>query len=124
MAAFKPGNTVAFPLDRRTWRTGTITRREFLGTSRGWLIHADGPNPGPWFAFAKDITAVPAAAVFQRDVKVQVAADSPHYPGRVGCIDEPAVIDGTFGYWLHLTGPAELAWVPAQKLAPALDGGA
>ncbi|NUQ98340.1 MAG: hypothetical protein HOY79_17910 [Streptomyces sp.] len=116
MKGFKHGRKVLFQLDR-TYHTGTIISRESLGSVSGWLINADGPRPGPWFAYDDDITAIPAdAPILLPDTDIQITADAPYYAGRTGHVDSPAVRDSVFGYWLHLTSPKELAWAPAQAL--------
>jgi hypothetical protein len=122
MTTFNPGDKVLFSLNHAD-RTGTI-QREALRDEHGWIIDADDPRPGPWFAFSHEITAIPAdAPIFTPADRVQVNTDAPHYAGRVGAVDGPAIRDDMFGYWLWLDRPEEPAWIPAEALS-VFEGGA
>lgn len=122
---FPAGTRVVFPHPAfGDTRTGTVQERHWSGMDLGYNITADGSKPGPWFILPGDITPIPDdSPILLTDMWVQVNPDAPYYAGRGGYIDAPEVRGDMFGYRLTLFSPREPAWVPAQALTPAPNGG-
>lgn len=53
---------------------------------------------------------------------VRVRDDAPHDAGHTGVIDIAQVRDGMHGYWVLMTDPRQLVWIPAAALDP-VEGG-
>lgn len=122
MTTFNRGDRVVFNLGHTDY-IGTIERPETIGGAPGYLVNGPGSKPGPWVVFTEDIIPIPDGTTILTDgTRVQVAADAPHYAGRVGIVESPGVRNGMFGYWLLLEPNQQPAWVPAKALT-ACDGG-
>lgn len=55
---------------------------------------------------------------------VHVAPDAPLHADRYGTVADSQIRDDMPGYWVRLTDPSEVVWIPAGALAVIRVGGA
>lgn len=116
MSALRTGDPV---LLRRgyTSHVGTVREPTTIGGEHGHVIDVLGGDP--WFATPDALTPLPHGAPLLRlGDRARIDIGAPHFPGIAGQAAGPQFQDRMFGYWMHLDGVADLAWIPAAALTP------